>query len=183
MQLDFGMKEKFGGPLMTDDLGSKFGARVNAVLYEMDAHLTPANRASIRSAARELPLDAWLIMAAAPSADMDRLETRQVWETVVRALGVVHQGGPGIGAVLAETDYPEARVSALLAAHGETLISLIAEVVRWLVSHEVDRCNLTDIVVLGLTDARCDSPVRDEAVARIALGYARSKRSKHEAVL
>jgi hypothetical protein len=183
MQLDFRMKEKFGERLMTDDLGSKLGARVNAVLYEMDAHLTPANRASIRSAARELPLDAWLTLAAAPSVDMDRIETRQVWETVVRALGVVHQGGPGIGAVLAETDYPEARVSALLAAHGETLISLIAEVVRWLVSHEVDRCNLTDIVVLGLADARGDSPACDEAVARIALGYARSKRSKHEAAL
>jgi hypothetical protein len=182
MQLDYRMKEKFGERLMADDPISKPGARVNSVLYEMDAHLTPANRASIRSAARELPLDAWLTLAAAPSADMDRIETRQVWETVVRALGVVHQGGPGIGIVLAETDYPEARVSALLAAHGETLISLIAEVVRWLVSHEVDRCNLTDIVVLGLADARGDSPARDEAIARIALGYARSQRRKLEAV-
>ena len=91
------MKEKFGERLMTDDVSSKRGTHVHAVLYEMDAHLTPANRASIRSAARELPLDAWLALAAAPTADMDQLDTRQVWETVVRALGVVHQGGPGIG--------------------------------------------------------------------------------------
>src|SRR6185312_3916941 len=52
LQLDFRMKEKFGERLMTDDLSSKLGTRVNSVLYEMDAHLTPANRASIRSAAR-----------------------------------------------------------------------------------------------------------------------------------
>jgi hypothetical protein len=127
-----------------------------------------------------LPLDAWLALAAAPISDMDQIETRQVWETVVRAWGVVRQGGPGVGAVLAETDYPEARVSALLASHGETLIGLIAEVVRWLVSHEVDKCTLTDIVVLGIADARGDSATRDEAIARIALGYARSKKRENQ---
>jgi hypothetical protein len=66
----------------------------------MDAHLTPANRARIRSAASELPLDAWLALAAAPVADMEDVRTRQVWETVARALGVVRpwslhrQSGP-----------------------------------------------------------------------------------------
>jgi hypothetical protein len=142
----------------------------------MDAHLTPANRAGIRSAATELPLDAWLALAAAPVSDMDRPETRQVWETVVRALGIVRQGGPGIGAVLAQTKYPETRVSSLLTAHGDALIGLIAEATRWLVSHEVERCTLTDIVVLGLADARGNHVAREEAVARIALGYARSLR-------
>jgi hypothetical protein len=79
---------------MTEDLSSEFGSRVHAVLHDIDAHLTPANRASIRSAARKLPLDAWLALAAAPKDDMDRLETREVWATVIRALGVVRQGGP-----------------------------------------------------------------------------------------
>src|SRR5262249_3056568 len=106
LQLDYRMRDKFGEQLMTDDLLSQLGARVHAVLYEMDAHLTPANRASIRSAANELPLDAWLALAAAPTVDMTQSNTRQVWETVVRALGVVRQGGPNIGVVLAETDYP-----------------------------------------------------------------------------
>ena len=117
----------------------------------------------------ELPLDAWFALAAAPKDDMDRPETRQVWETTVRALGVVRQGGPTVGAILAETEYPEARLSSLLTARGETLIGLIAEVVRWLVSHEVERCTLTDIVVLGIADARGESSARDEAIARIAL--------------
>jgi len=99
----------------------------------------------------------------------------------VRALSVVRQGGPSIGAVLAETEYPEARVSSLLTARGETLIALIAEVVRWLVSHEVESCTLTDIVVLGIADARGDSASRDEAIARVALAFARSKRREQKA--
>jgi hypothetical protein len=181
LELDYRMQDKFGERLMTDDLSSEFGSRVHAVLHDIDAHLTPANRASIRSAARELPLDAWLALAAAPKEDMDRLETREVWATVIRALGVVRQGGPSVGAILAETDYPEARVSSLLSAHGETLVGLIAEVVRWLVSHEVGRCTLTDIVVLGIADARGDNAARDEAIARIALAFARSKRRQRKA--
>jgi hypothetical protein len=117
-----------------------------------------------------------MALATAPKEDMDRSETREVWTTVIRALGVVRQGGLSVGAILAETDYPEARVPSLLSSRGETLIGLIAEVVRWLVSHEVRRCTLTDIVVLGLADARGDSAGRDDAVARIAMAYARSKR-------
>jgi hypothetical protein len=179
LQLAYRMQDKFGEPLMPEDMASKLGSRVHASLRNMDAHLSPANRASIRSAARELPLDAWLALAAAPKEDTDQLETRQVWETAVRALGVVRQGGPSIGAVLAQTEYPEARLSSLLMAHGETLVGLIGEVVRWLVSHEVQRCMLTDIVVLGIADARADNIARDEAVARIALDYARNKPRKH----
>ena len=181
LQLNFRMQDKFGEYLLTDDLTSNLGARVHAVLYDMDNGLTPANRASIRSAATELPLGAWLVLAATPKSDMDDPKTRQVWEAVVRALGVVRQGGPGVGAVLAETDYPEARISSLLTAHGETLVALIAEAVRWLVSHEVERCTLTDIVVLGIADARSDSVARDEAISRIALGYARAKKREQAA--
>jgi len=181
LQLSYRMQDKFKEWLMTEDLPSKLGPRVHAVLHDMDRHLSPDNRASIRSAARELPLDAWIALAAAPAAEMDQPGTRQVWETVVRALGVVRQGGPGIGAVLAETDYPEARVSSLLAAHGDSLIGLIGEAVRWLVSHDVARCTLTDLVVLGIADAGGDSAAREEAVARIALDYARSVRRQRAA--
>jgi hypothetical protein len=181
MQLNYGMHLKLGENLMANDVNSELSSRVNAVLYDMDAHLTPNNRASIRSSATELPIDAWLAFAAVPAADMDEPDTRQVWETIVRALSVVRQGGPGIGAVLAETDYPEARLSALLMAHGDALVGLIAEAVRWLVSHEVKRCTLTDVVALGIADARNDSASRDHAIARIALGYARAIRRKRAA--
>jgi hypothetical protein len=166
---------------MSEQMRSDIAARVHAILHEMDAHLNPANRARIRSAARELPLDAWLALAAVPTADMDDPRTRQVWEAVARALGVVRQGGPSVGAVLAETDYPEGRLSSLLAAHGDALVGLIAEVVRWLVAHDVDRCTLTDLVVLGISDARGDNVARSELVARMSLDYARAIRRRRSA--
>ena len=181
LQLNYGMQLKLGEHLMPSNPNSGHSAHIHAVLYEMDAHLTPANRASIRSTATDLPLDAWLALAAAPVSDMNDPNIRRVWETIVRALGVVRQGGPNIGAVLAETDYPEARVSALLTAHGEALVGLIAEAVRWLVSHDVERCTLTDIVALGIADARDDGASREEAIARIALGYARAMHREHSA--
>jgi hypothetical protein len=181
LQLDYNVRQRFGGTIMPEQMGSDLAARIHAVLHDMDAHLTPANRARIRSAANELPLDAWLALAAAPVADMDDVRTRQVWETVARALGVVRQGGPSIGAVLAETDYPEARLSSLLAAHGDALVGLIAEIVRWLVAHDVDRCTLTDIVVLGIADARADNVARNEVVARMCLDYARALRRRSAA--
>jgi hypothetical protein len=181
LQLDYSIHSKFGGTLMPEHTASSLATRVHAVLHDMDAHLTPSNRASIRSAANELPLDAWLALAAAPVADMADTGTRQVWETVVRALGIVRQGGPSIGAILADSDYPEARLSSLLAAHGDALVGLSAEVVRWLVSHEIERCTLTDIVVLGIADSRGDNVARDEVVARISLGYARAIRRRRSA--
>jgi hypothetical protein len=181
LQLDYNIRQRFGGSLMPEQMPSSLATRVHAVLYEMDAHLTPTNRATIRSAANELPLDAWLALAAAPVPDMQDERTRQVWVTVVRALGVMRQGGPSIGAILAETDYPETRLSSLLAAHGDALVGLIAEIVRWLVSHEVERCALTDVVVLGIADARGDNVARSEAVARMCLDYARAVRRRSAA--
>jgi hypothetical protein len=181
LQLNYGMQLKLGEHLMSYNPNSGHSAQIHAVLYEMDAHLTPDNRASIRSAATDLPLDAWLALAAAPVSDMNDPNTRRVWETIVRALAVVRQGGPNIGSVLAETDYPEARVSALLTARGEALVGLIAEAVRWLVSHDVERCTLTDLVALGIADARDDSASREEAIARIALSYARTMHHEHSA--
>jgi hypothetical protein len=53
--------------------------------------------------------------------------------------------------------------------------------VRWLVSHDVARCTLTDLVVLGIADAGGDSAAREEAVARIALDYTRSVRRQRAA--
>ena len=181
LQLNYGMRLKLGEFLMPDGNPSKLSSQIHAALYDMDAHLTPTNRASIRSAATDLPVDAWLALAAAPVSDMDDPKIRPVWEAIVRALSVVRQGGPNIGAVLAETDYPEARLSALLTARGEALIGLIAEAVRWLVSHDVERCTLTEIVALGIADARGDNASRHEAIARIALGYARTMRHERSA--
>jgi len=128
-----------------------------------------------------LPLDAYVALAEVPADEMEQLVTRRVWETAIRALGVVHQGGPSVGEVLARTEYPAARVSALLSSSGDTLVRLIAEVVRWLVSHDVERASLTDLVVLGLADASNDRPACDEAVTRIALAYTRARKRERAA--
>jgi hypothetical protein len=178
LRLSDQMQAKFGEPLMTNGATSTLGKRVHAVLHDMTKHLTPDNRASIRSAARELPLAAYIALAAVPASEMDNPASRRVWEAGVRALGVVQHGGPSVGQILADTDYPEMRISALLTAHGGTLVGLISEAVRWLVAHDVQRCSLTDLVVLGLADASDDMQATDDAVSRIALAYTRAQRRK-----
>ena len=166
---------------MSNDTAIPLSQRVHATLHEMDAHLTPDNRARLRSAGTALPLDAYVALATVPASETDNPATMSVWQTVVRALGSIRHGGPPIGAVLAETDYPEARINALLTAQGETLIGLIAEVVRWVVAHDVSRASLTDLVTLGLTDALGEAPAHQQSVQRIALTFTRAQRRARRA--
>src|SRR5215207_2699355 len=116
LELSRRLQNAFQENLMTAPEMSTLAKRVHAVLYSMDAHLTPDNRARIRSAATNLPLDAYVALAEVPADEMEQLVTRRVWETAIRGLSVVHQGGPSVGDVLAGTDYPAARVSALLSS-------------------------------------------------------------------
>jgi hypothetical protein len=143
--------------------------------------ITPDNRASIRSAARELPLAAYIALAAVPAEQMENPATRRLWEAVVRALGNIQHGGAPAGKALAKTDYPEPRISALLRAHGQMQVDLIEEAIRWLVSHDIKRCSLTALVVLCLADICGDLPLRDQTCATIALSYAREQRRKQAA--
>src|SRR5207244_4520091 len=46
LQLDYQMRSKFGEPLMTENASTPLGARVHAVLYDMDAHLSAAPEAA-----------------------------------------------------------------------------------------------------------------------------------------
>jgi len=175
-QLDGTLYAKLGEHLMSDEAKIPLRQRVHATLREMDAHLTPDNRARLRSAGRTLPLDAYVALAAVPASETENPATMSVWQTVVRALGNVRHGGPPIGAVLAETGYPEARINALLTAQGDTLVGLIAEVVRWAVAHDVSRASLTDLVALGLTEALGDAPAHQQLVQQIALTFTRAQR-------
>lgn len=167
----------FRDQTMTEADPTSLSARVHAVLHEIDAHLTPDNRARLRAAGRDLPLAAYSALAAVPREWTDLPEAMAVWECAVRALGTVRQGGEPLGAVLADTNYPEARITALLNASGDTLVSLVSEVVRWIVAHDVSRMSLTDLVVLGMTDALGDGAGHRAASSRIALGFARRARA------
>ena len=149
--------------------------RVHAVIADMDRHLTPDNRASIRSAAGQLPLAGYVALAHAPyewtNADAPALPAL---EQTVRALGRVRHRGASVGRVLAETEYPPSRVNTLLAATGDHLISLVAEIVRWLVAHDLDEVVLTDLVAFAIADATGDQTARESARHRMALDYART---------
>jgi hypothetical protein len=145
------------------------------------AKLDRPGRREPPGAGTALPLDGYAALAAVPANETDNSATMSVWQTAVRALGVIRHGGPAIGAVLAETGYPEARINALLTSQGETLVGLIVEVVRWLVAHDVSRANLTDLVTLGLTDALGDAPTQQRIVQRIALTFTRTQRRARRA--
>jgi hypothetical protein len=153
--------------------------KVHAVIAEMDNHLTPDNRASIRSAAAQLPLAGYVALAQAPSewttADAPALPAL---EQAVRALGRVRHRGASVGRVLAETEYPPSRINTLLAATGDHLTSLVAEIVRWLVAHKVEDVVLTDVIACAIADALGEATARDAARHRMALDYARASAPK-----
>ena len=81
-----------------------------------------------------------------------------------------------MGRVLAETGFPEDRVSRLLVATGATLVGLIDEVARWLISHDVARADLSLLAALGLADALADTARREWSRRHIALDYVRAVR-------
>jgi hypothetical protein len=174
--LGYQMKTKLNGDFMASTGNSKLWARSNAILHEMQQHMTPDNRARIRAAGPTLPLDAYSALAVLPHDWTANTAVMSVWEQAVRALGTIRHGGRPLGSVLAETEYPEPRVNALLAAHGDMLVGLVAETVRWLVSHDVESASLTDLVVLGMSDALGDDALHRATVSQIALSFARTQR-------
>ncbi len=178
LRLDWLMRRSFQEELFVNEK-TPLSQRVHAVIAEMDRHLTPDDRASVRSAAAQLPLAGYVALAHAPyewtTADAPALPAL---EQAVRALGRVHHRGASVGRVLAETEYPPSRINTLLAATGDHLTSLVAEVVRWLVAHEIEELVLTDIIACAIADALGDVPARDAARHRMALEYARAVGAK-----
>jgi hypothetical protein len=178
LHLDWLMRHNFQEGLFVNEK-TPLSQRVHAVVVEMDSHLTPDNRASIRSAAAQLPLAGYVALAQAPfewtTADAPALPAL---EQAVRALGRVRHRGPSVGRVLAETEYPSSRINTLLAATGDHLTGLVAEIVRWLVAHEVEEVVLTDVIACAIGDAVGDVPARDAARHRMALDYARVAAAK-----
>ena len=178
LRLDWLMKRSFQEELFVNEK-TPLSQRVHAVIAEMDRHLTPDDRASVRSAAVQLPLAGYVALAHAPyewtTADAPALPAL---EQAVRALGRVRHRGASVGRVLAETEYPPSRINTLLAATGDHLTSLVAEIVRWLVAHEVEEVVLTDIIACAIADALGDVPARDAARHRMALDYARAAAAK-----
>ena len=161
--------------LPTDDTPG-LARRAYAVIREIAKHLTPDEKAHLRSSVLSTPsVIYWSILAAVPREQAEDTSAEAVWRTVIYAMGRISVGSkPSIGQVLSSTDMPEMRVSGLLSATGDTLTHLVGETFRWLVSHEVERAALDQLATLGLADAVGDTAAREWARRRIALDWARA---------
>jgi hypothetical protein len=67
------------------------------------------------------------------------------------------------------------RMRQALTATGSTLISLLAETVRWLVAHEVKSVDVSSLATLGLADALDDRDTLAAIRQWIALDYVRAR--------
>jgi hypothetical protein len=167
------MKEALQENLIVNEK-SALWPRVHAVIVDMDAHLTPDNRKSIRGSGGQLPMEGYIALARAPYEwTRDGSPALPALTQVVFALSQIRHRGPSIGRVLADTEYPEARINSLLAATGPHLTELVAEVVRRLLAKDVEAATLTDLVALAIAEAAGDTDERDRNRHRIALDFAR----------
>jgi len=120
-------------------------------------------------------------MARVPELQVENEHCIAVWKVVLRAIGRVAQSKLPLGRVLKETDFPEDRLSRLLVASGTSLPGLLDEVARWLISHDVERADLSSLCVVGLGDALGDFEARNWARRDIALQFVRSGSGDHVA--
>jgi hypothetical protein len=142
-------------------------ARVEAAIVSTAQHLTPGDRAALRSSSNPMP--AWRLVAAA--GEMATPALAALWRDVGQGLGRVDPRGACAGRWLARTGWPEARMRALLAAEGAAASGLTAEALRWLVAHGVERVSLTEIVTLAVAGELRDAEALAWARQRMALSY------------
>ena len=155
--------------------------RVYAMLSEIAAHLTPNDKARLRSMSMEHPtLTYWEILAAVPENLTSRGPCDEAWRVIAKALGHLELGGAGLGRALADADYPEMRMDRLLAATGDALRGQVAEALRWLEATGTSRVRLSDAAVLMLADAVGDTTASEDIRRRTALDYVRAVR-RHQA--
>jgi CRISPR type I-E-associated protein CasB/Cse2 len=150
--------------------------QVFAILNDIASHLTPDDKATLRTMlATEPPMLYWMLLGQVHSTLMSTPRTEAVWRAVLPALGAVRHNGLPVGRLLAQTDYPEMRMRQALTATGSTLVSLLTEIVRWLIAHEVSSVDVSSLATLGLADALGDRETLGTVRQRIALDYVRNR--------
>ncbi len=155
-----------------------------AALGEIVSHLTPDDRATLRTMPLgEPPMAFWIYLAAAPADQSESPAAVEVWKVVLRTLGTIRQAGRPSGAVLAQTGFPRHRMSRLLTATGQALTGAIDESGRWFIARDVEKADIADLLALGLADAVSDAAASDWARRRIALDYARMLRRQGNSTL
>ena len=174
-RLRAGLRFDLGGAAMSDrDAIPPLARQTFAILNEIMAHLSPDDRARLRTMSHDPPLSFWKLMARVPELQAENDRCLAVWKVVLRTMGRVTQSRVPLGRILKETDFPEDRLSRLLVASGTSLPGLLDEVARWLISHDVERVDLTSICVMGLGDALGDFKARNWARRELALQFVRS---------
>jgi hypothetical protein len=178
-----GIRKQLMGATMSDTEGRPhLAAQTFAILQDMAAHLTPDDRARLRTMSLvDPPLSFWKLMARVPQRLAEDVACLAVWKTVLRAAGHVRPGNRGLGRALADTDFPEDRMSRLLAASGPSLPGLLDEGARWLMSHDVEVADLSVMATLGLGDALDHLGARDWARRALALEYVRAQSAAERA--
>ena len=147
----------------------------HTALHEIVVHLTPQDRAILRTMSLgEPPLAFWTHLAAVPLQQSELPAAIEVWKVILHTLGTVRHAGRPVGAVLAETEFSQERMSRLLTATGATLTSAIDEAGRWLISHDIENADLSTLLTLGLGDALSEATTTDWSRRRLALDYVRA---------
>ena len=175
-QLQAGIHFKLKGESMSKGFNPPQLARqVFAVLCEITERATPDDRARLRTMfLPEPPLSFWKMMATVPQEQIDDEDSLEIWKIVLRALGYVRHSSASLGRTLADQDFPENRMDRLLTASGSSLLGLVDEALRWLVSHSVEAADLSILVTFGIADALGDGEARDWARKQMAVDYVRS---------
>ena len=158
------------------------GRQTFVILSEMMAHLSPDDRARLRTMSlSDPPLSFWKMMARVPEPQTETDRCLSVWKVMLRTMGQVSQSKVPLGRILKEIDFPEDRLSRLLVASGTSLPGLLDEVARWLISHDVKSADLTNLCAIGLGDALGDLEARDWARRDLALQFVRVRSGEHAA--
>ena len=150
----------------------------HAILRDIASHLTPEQRAKLRSMVPARPAMAYYTgLAAIPVS----LRDAPVWSVLLPVLGRLRPNGQHPGRALADTGYPEMRMQRLLAASGEILDDQVSTACRWLISREVTAVDLGLLAALGVADWQDDVETLKALKTHLALGYVTQARQRSAA--
>jgi hypothetical protein len=176
------IRDMSGEDTMTSHPDLSLSRQVFAILQDLSAHQTPNDRAQLRTMlATAPPLAYWVAVAQIPDRLSATPALEAVWRALLPALGTLRPAGDPLGQVLARTAYPELRFRQLLAATGETLVAQSAEVVRWLIAHELRAVDVAALTAYALADALGEEDTRAALQRQLALDYVRASRPVKEA--
>ncbi len=174
--LNYHFKQLTGENSMTET--PELAQQCHAILRDIASHLTPEQRAKLRTMVPARPAMAYYTgLAAIPAS----LRDAPVWSVMLPALGRIRPNGKHPGRALADTGYPEMRMQRLLAASGETLDDQVSTACRWLISREVTAVDLGLLAALGVADWQDDGETLKALRTQLALGFVTQARQRSAA--